>query len=548
MTKNSTNLLKRAIYVLFIFSFSLFQSTVLLSQGSTSDSCSAEIIVNIDSSGSWATLIAEHSGSSNSSIVWGNNSSSSQINVDQSGEYCVTVTTETGCTVKRCTYIQLTSPPCTTKIIQEPLSEGNYMLIVEGNGITNNTYNWSNGSTDETITPDISGEYCVTVTDASGCASSSCINIEITNHSNECEVVLFSYPDTLTGGAFIGVDPTGIGPFTYNWSNGSLESFIDVQESNEYCVTVVDANGCIASGCKIIEVTPEPCTLDVELYALDPIIAGEVELRVETDLNHLTVTWSDGIASDSRIVTETGEYCVTLADDNGCAVTKCIYVEVPPVLPDTCHSWIVKEALSDGTYLLIVESEGVGPYQYIWNNGLSTSSDGQLHVAETGEYCVTVYDNSGCSTLACVFIEVNSTEPDSCQSWIVKDLLDDGTYKLRVETQGIAPFTYSWSHSDASGTTVAEDYFYATETGEYCVTLYDARQCASTVCVGVEITPTEPDSCQSWVVKDLLDDGTYKLRVETQGIAPFAYYWSHNDASGTTVTDDYFYATESGEY
>jgi len=131
----------------------------------TSDSCTAEIHVDYDSLGQLAVLTVSHSGTPNSTVQWSDGSSSEVHTVTSSGEFCVTVITETQCTVTQCVSVDLgIGEPCNTYIIEEPLSGGGYMLIAQSNDQHPNTsFQWSNGSIDPSIVVNETGEYCVNV-------------------------------------------------------------------------------------------------------------------------------------------------------------------------------------------------------------------------------------------------------------------------------------------------------------------------------------------------------------------------------------------------
>jgi uncharacterized repeat protein (TIGR01451 family) len=85
--------------------------------------------------------------------------------------YCVTITDASGCTATDCIAI---NPNCNilVNIINDSIA--GTMTAVATNGGGNYYYQWSNGSSNQVITPTIAGNYCVTVSDSLGCSASNC--------------------------------------------------------------------------------------------------------------------------------------------------------------------------------------------------------------------------------------------------------------------------------------------------------------------------------------------------------------------------------------
>src|SRR5205823_13781526 len=107
------------------------------------------------------------------------------------------------------------------------------------------SYLWSDGSITQNITVHTGGNYSVTVTDANGCrATSTPVSVTV-NPRPSTPVVTASGPTTFCpGGSVTLTAPAG---FSYLWSNGATTQSTTVSTSNNYSVTVTDANGCSAT-------------------------------------------------------------------------------------------------------------------------------------------------------------------------------------------------------------------------------------------------------------------------------------------------------------
>ncbi len=115
-----------------------------------------------------------------SAYLWSNGVTSQSVQIDQSGNYCVTVTSAQGCTAHACRsfiagnqlqaeIVSLNSNLCTDSL-------GMYVNI--SGGTQPFTYAWNTGENISWIQPTQSGWYSVTVTSADGCTASDSYYIE----------------------------------------------------------------------------------------------------------------------------------------------------------------------------------------------------------------------------------------------------------------------------------------------------------------------------------------------------------------------------------
>lgn len=168
---------------------------------------------------------------------------------------------------------------CTAVLLQQPVSQMYEPLVevdtafaisgplcsgtgfvrvgVEG-GAPPYRFDWSNGSSGDSIGGLAPGEYYVTVTDAV-----------------DCELVLGPFHITTSPGISVGINATppdstggngavtaivagGTAPFTYFWSTGDTTSSLHQLPAGGYFLTVTDAAGCIGTAGAILVHTAEP--------------------------------------------------------------------------------------------------------------------------------------------------------------------------------------------------------------------------------------------------------------------------------------------------
>lgn len=113
-----------------------------------------------------------NNGSGPYSYVWSTGDTTQGI-LTSSGNttYCVTITDVLGCTASDCIVI---NPNCSINVNIINDSIAGTMTAIASNGNGNYYYTWSNGSNQSVITPTTTGNYCVTVTDSSGCSTTNC--------------------------------------------------------------------------------------------------------------------------------------------------------------------------------------------------------------------------------------------------------------------------------------------------------------------------------------------------------------------------------------
>ncbi len=100
-------------------------------------------------------------------------------------------------------------------------------------------YEWSDGSTTQTLEVISSGTYWVTVSNAAGCEDYDTITVTVE------PAPPFNFPDTIQfcEGTTITID-AGSGYSSYLWHDGStLQTFV-TDDSGTYWCTVINATGC----------------------------------------------------------------------------------------------------------------------------------------------------------------------------------------------------------------------------------------------------------------------------------------------------------------
>jgi hypothetical protein len=491
------------------------------------DPCTLPVTLNTSVSG----------GSGNFNYEWSTGEASPSITVNAAGTYTVIVVDTQDPTCRDTASIQVGSTInvdiSTTPILCFGDSTGSAVAVPSG-GTAPYTFQWCDGTTNDSISGLPAGNCSVTVTDANGCTAVAnavitgpdSLTVELIPADLElCDGTL----DTLTA-----VPNGGTAPYTYAWNPSNLTGQVQVGLSQgTYDVTVTDANGCTAEDS--YEFTPPP-GIDSAVVATIPTgnpedSTGTATANVFGGTGPYTYVWDTGDTPQTISNLPAGTYCVTVTDANGCTAEDCGEVEqdtmmTPPltvdIVPDGgagCGDTIVK--------LVADPMGGVAPYTYNWNTGDTT----MMIFATVGDTAiVTVTDSLGSmasDTLIVPFLPaIDSVVVTTTPTGNPED--STGTATANV-FGGMGPYTYVWDTGDTTQTITN------LPAGTYCVTVTDVNGCTAEDCGEVEqdtmMTPP--------LTVDIVPDGgagcgdtIVKLVAEPMGgIAPYTYNWNTGDTT-----------------
>lgn len=200
----------------------------------------------------------------------------------------------------------------------------------------NNTYIFTNLSADT---------YYVVGDDGGGCTgkSESCIVKSSTTLNFGLYVVndtpCASTSLTNVGKIFV-TGLTGVGPYTYLWSNGDTTSSISGLSTGLYSVTITDSTGCVASNTTFVDVVPSPSFAAV--YVTPPTCFnndGELNIIIVGGTPPFYISTSTGIieVTLSRDITFTGISSGNITI-NGTDAGLCNFTTNVTVLPPSSFS------------------------------------------------------------------------------------------------------------------------------------------------------------------------------------------------------------------
>ncbi|PTM14099.1 MAG: hypothetical protein DA408_04200 [Bacteroidetes bacterium] len=358
----------------------------------------------------------------------------------------------------------------------------NEALIAGGGGAGNYTYGWSDGQTGALATNLMNGNYSITVTDGSGCQTTTTITIVGLDSIRINFIADRPSCNGLSDGG-IGINQVtgGVGmnesDYTYRWDNGDTTLVrTGIPGGVIYAVTATDAQGCTGVQSRLLA-DPPPITFD--LLATTPNCFGDANgsltlANLNSPNGMLTNIQWDNAANNQTTVTATnlaaGAYSVTVTDANSCMANATATLGQPPTLvaafttrDNICFGY------ADGA-VLVTASGGVPDYDYQWFNGAVGPN---LTNLQAGTYAVTVSDSRGCEVVLLPtvtqppsFTASAETEPTSCF----------GTRDGRITVTpagGAPPYRYSIGNMNFS----ASNVLLGLAGGNYTLFIRDASGC-----------------------------------------------------------------------
>jgi hypothetical protein len=410
----------------------------------------------------------------------------------ESGEYEVTVTDDDGAITTQSFILTNPSKLITNGIVQGAdgvCANGSISISITG-GIAPYSIQWQDNDSQELeLTDLLQGEYCVTVTDAYSCLTSTCFQVEnnILDLEYQIQVEDVTCADGEDGSILIEL-LNGCDPITFDWfhlpgfDNGN---FIDGLTAGSYTVQITDGNNLTL----IIPVqvnAPTPLTINSIVVDASDVNApdGSITLTVTGGESPLTFDWND-LAGVNNPINRTdlspGEYCVEVTDINGCSNTDCFDIGIDgisdievayDVTPATCNG------SQDGMIELIITG-GIPDYQIDWSDLQDEPNLTMRENLVSGNYEVTISDQAGQN----ITLQISIDQPEELNILFLSEdpsssTATNGSISIIVDG-GTAPYQFDWDHIPGNDN---EQDLQNLNAGEYCLNVTDDNGCIQSGC------------------------------------------------------------------
>lgn len=394
------------------------------------------------------------------SYAWEGGGSTRFFTVTRGGTYRVQVTDNNGC--PGTADIEVREYPIPRPIINGPAGfcpGGQTTLQVTGPVF--NSYRWSTGSTQPSITVNTPGSYRITVTTVDGCTAVD--SIEVVQFSLPAPSL--AQPDYFCAGGSVTLDP-GAGFRQYRWSTGQTDPAIVVDRAGPYAVTVTDTNGCSAAVGVSVREAPNP---QPSVSGKDTFCSTTTTL-LSANSGYAGYRWSTGDTTPVISVSLPGQYRVTVTDALGCTGTAARTVDTLAVPRPAITG---PSTLCSGDSIILSVNDGFTRYD--WSNGRNSQN---IVIFGGGTYRVTVTAPNGCEAADSLDV-VRFVSPEPVIT--LPDYICEGSSAtLDVGTQYRS---YNWRSGE---TTPAIS---ATTQGTYAVTVTDANGCSGRASAFLRVAP-----------------------------------------------------------
>ena len=405
------------------------------------------------------------------------------------GVWDITYTYENsfGCENSETMAVTVNPSPVATVSNDTTICQGGTAVVFASGGAN---YLWSNGSTNSAIfvSPLITTDYDVTVTNAFGCEDYATVTVfvnpvPLVNAGGDVDICLGESIQ-------LDVSATGAGPvYGYQWAppiglnDPTVKSpMASPTVTTLYAVTVTSGNGCSASDDILVTVNPLP---NADAGQDDTLCFGTTTTLTATPAG-MSYYWSTGETTQNIVVVagDTTTYFVTVTNSFGCEAVDSVTI-ASFGLPNAVAS-------ADQTIcefeLAAISATGAGPGgTYEWSSvPAGFNATGANHIvmpADSTVYYVTVTDLNGCTDVDMTAVNVNpkpvvNVGPDQtlCENYSVT--LDAGA----------GYDNYLWSNGSETQSITVDSSGVGIGTIVYSVTV-TINGCAATDNVVLEFVP-----------------------------------------------------------
>lgn len=476
-------------------------------------------------------------------FLWSTGATSQNLTGLTNGNYTVTITNGSGCTLTRSFVVtQPTFLSAVTSTLPSFCGQATgSATVTAGGGTPGYSYLWSNGGTTPVISSLNAGTYTVTVTDANGCTRRRNAVVSL---SNGPVISLTSLANvTCNGGAGGAVDIAvtgGTSPYVYNWSNGAVTQDISSLSAGTYTVVVTDSALC-SDSLSFTVTQPDSFSVNPNISAAAcGLFNGSIAVVVSGGTPAYTYQWSTGATTNTIIGLSSATYTLTLTDAAGCNKNYFFNVGVqsgPVAVVDSVRN-LRCFGVNNGRIFISV-SGGSSPFSFLWNDG--NTGDDRFGLA-AGIYTVTVTDAGGCTAQISATVTSNSQLQPNFSTTQASCGQTNGTASA-VPSGGVAPYTLIWETGSGAGT------IGGLGAGFYSITITDTEGCIRNDSVAVTNSGSPLVTLQNQILPACFGGSGGSLTIGISGgIAPYTILWSNgvtsvlnnNLVAGTyavTVTD-----------
>ena len=388
------------------------------------------------------------------------------------------------------------------------------------------TFLWNSGATTEDLDNLTAGIYFVTITDNTGCSTTS-DNYTVENTEDEdLEIVNIYIEPDFCGEGFGLIDYEAAVPGTYTYELNGVPGTLPFENltAGEYVISIVDGN-CRVNETVIVE---SDGFFNVVTDNIQNEICGQENGLIEISAfggggggGNFAYNWSNGETTQDVYDLPAADYsCEITHVNSGCAQLK--FYTIENIVNFETSSEKTDATCENENGAIDVTVAPIGTYTYQWSNGADTEDITDI---PAGTYTCEVSDTEGCSDIVTQEILNNSNELT-----ITDDIQDDiceqsvGSIELSISDAPLG-HTILWNTGETT------DFIYNITSGTYTATITDIEfGCdeSRTYLVGdipsYEVSETIINSsCET------CEDGEINVTIDPAGT--YTYNWSNGETT-----------------
>ena len=317
-----------------------------------------------------------------------------------------------------------------------------------------NSFTWIDGNT----YTESNNTATYTIPNAAGCDSVVTLNLTIYKPANQAHRVTRCE--------------------TYTWTDGDGETYT---QSGTHTYAHTDANGCEQVDTLYLTINPLPV---VEITGETSFCEGASTTLTATA--GYTYLWGDGSTNQSITVTESGDYTVTVTDDNSCQNTDTIHVNklARPSAPILSATDNTSCTTPNGVITITNAADGL-TYSI---DGTNFSPNTTFNGLNAEDFTITVKNENGCVNTASITVNTAGNTVNATANANTPCI--GGELQLTAETE-TTNATFAWSGPNAFTSNVQNPIrtnANADMNGNYTLTVTDpATSCSKTTTVTVTV-------------------------------------------------------------
>ena len=441
-------------------------------------------------------------------------------------------------TVSDSIYVRLLPQPNITISGQALICPGASEWLVASGG-TN--YNWSTGSTNDSIYVTTPGYYFVTSTNIYNCGTTLFINVQNPPQPN---VTMNPSSGVICPGDSVKLTCSGTGNFQWQGPTGPIggnTNVIYVNAPGSYNCVLTDSLGCL-----LLSNTVTITQYSTPFLYVSPstvMCAGDTAKIFLIAPTGATINWLPPLSGSDTIqyVTTSGTYSCTVIS---CGITSTPNVTITFSNPVAAITASGPTNLCAGDSVTLSGNSGL--VLYTWTPGGNTNQS--ITVSNAGTYTLTTEDTYGCSASNTITINKSTQMHDTITSKVNVACFGSNSGSITVGVSGGTPsFTYTWSSGGGTGAIAT-----GLSAGTYTITITDAYGCTQTISTtltepATPLTSTIPSSTSPTCFGDM--NGTASASA-SGGVPSYSYSWSpggntYANATGLSAGTYTVYVTDS---